>query len=62
MTFANQLFSYFPLLMTILTFAALGVFAHDTTVFTLLLVLAVLYVLPPIVQRIMLRCAIGGST
>jgi acetyltransferase-like isoleucine patch superfamily enzyme len=55
MTFANQLFSYFPLLMTILTFAALGVFAHDTTVFTLLLVLAVLYVFPPIVQRILLR-------
>src|SRR5262249_28731800 len=55
MTFANQLFSYFPLLMTVLTFAALGEFAHGPSVFALLLVLGVLYVFPPIVQRIVLR-------
>jgi hypothetical protein len=55
MTGFNQLFSYFPLLMTILTFAALGDFAHSPSVLSLLLLLGVLYVLPPFVQRILLR-------
>jgi hypothetical protein len=55
MTGANQLFSYFPLLMTFLAFAALGDFAHAPSVFTVILPLAVLYIFPPLVQRILLR-------
>jgi acetyltransferase-like isoleucine patch superfamily enzyme len=61
----NRLFSYFPLLMTVATFAALGVFARDPSIWTLLLLLSVLYVVPPIVQRVMFRWAplkLGVST
>lgn len=57
MTGVNRLFSYFPLLMTVLTFMALGVFGRWPTVWSLLLILFVLYVLPTIVHRIMLRWA-----
>jgi len=65
MSGANRLYSYFPLLMTFLTFAALGEFAHAPSAFTVILPLAVLYIFPPIVQRILLRWAklkIGVST
>ena len=53
----NRLFSYFPLLMTVASFAALGAFARSPSLWTLLLLLSVLYVLPPIVLRVMLRWA-----
>ena len=61
----NRFFSYFPLIMTALTFVALGAFGRDPSVWTLLLLLGVLYVLPPIVQRVMFRWApltLGVST
>ncbi len=57
MTFWDRLFSYFPLMMTVATFAALGVFAKWPDGWSLLLVFFVLYLLPPIVQRIMFRWA-----
>lgn len=55
MAFANRLFAYFPLLMTLLTFAALGAFAREPSFWTLLLLCGVIYLIPPIVQRILLR-------
>ncbi len=61
----NRLFSYFPLLMTVATFAALGVFARDPSIWTTLLVAAVIYIVPPLVMRIMFRWAplkLGVST
>ncbi|MBS0383859.1 MAG: acyl transferase, partial [Proteobacteria bacterium] len=61
----NRLFSYFPLLMTVATFAALGVFARVPSPWSLLLVFAVIYILPPVVQRVMFRWAplkLGVST
>ena len=61
----NRLFSYFPLLMTVATFAALGVFARDPSIWTTLLVAAVIYLAPPLVMRIMFRWAplkLGVST
>ena len=51
----NRLFSYFPLLMTVATFGALGVFARDPSVWTTLLVAAVIYIVPPLVLRVMFR-------
>src|SRR5574338_728457 len=57
MTAVNRLFSYFPLLMTALTFMALGVFGRWPTLWSVLLIVFVLYVLPPIVLRILLRWA-----
>jgi hypothetical protein len=53
----NRLFSYFPLLMTVATFAALGVFARDPSIWTTLLVAAVIYIAPPLVLRVMFRWA-----
>lgn len=55
MTGLNRLFSYFPLLMTVFTFMALGVFGRWPTFWSVLLIAFVLYALPPIVLRIMLR-------
>lgn len=57
MTAADRLFSYFPLLMTILSLAALGVFAQWPSGWTALLLLFILYLFPLIVQRVMLRWA-----
>lgn len=53
----NRLFSYFPLLMTLLSFAALGAFAREPSLWSFLLLAGVIYVIPPIVLRIMLRWA-----
>jgi acetyltransferase-like isoleucine patch superfamily enzyme len=61
----NRLFSYFPLLMTVATLAAVAAFAHDPSIWTLLLLFAVLYILPPTVQRVMFRWSplkLGVST
>ncbi|OQW61133.1 MAG: hypothetical protein A4S17_01895 [Proteobacteria bacterium HN_bin10] len=57
MTAADRLFSYFPLLMTALSLAALGVFAQWPSVWSAALLLFVLYGLAPIVQRVMFRWA-----
>jgi hypothetical protein len=57
MTGWDRLFSYFPLLMTAASFAALGVFAAWPSGWTVFLLLVVLYLLPPIVLRILLRWA-----
>lgn len=57
MTAADRLFSYFPLMMTAATFAALGVFAAWPSGWSALLLIFVVYFLPPIVLRIMLRWA-----
>ncbi|MGD9980407.1 MAG: hypothetical protein AB7H66_16175 [Hyphomonadaceae bacterium] len=55
MTAADRLFSYFPLLMTIASLAALGVFAQWPSLWSAILLLFVLYFVPPIAQRWMLR-------
>ncbi len=55
MTAADRLFSYFPLLMTVLSLAALGVFAQWPSLWSAALLLFVIYFLPPIVQRVTLR-------
>jgi len=57
MTAADRLFSYFPLMMTIVSLAALGVFAQWPSGWSALLLLFILYVLPPIVLRIVFRWA-----
>jgi len=57
MTAADRLFSYFPLLMTIVSLAALGVFAQWPSGWSALLLLFILYLFPPMVLRIMLRWA-----
>lgn len=57
MNAADRLFSYFPLMMTAAAFAALGVFAAWPSGWTVFLLLFVLYLLPPLVLRIMLRWA-----
>jgi hypothetical protein len=57
MTAADRLFSYFPLLMTALSLAALGVFAQWPSLWGAALLLLVLYALPPMVQRVMFRWA-----
>jgi acetyltransferase-like isoleucine patch superfamily enzyme len=57
MTAADRLFSYFPLLMTVLSFAALGVFAQWPSLWSAILLLFVVYFVPPIAQRWMLRWA-----
>jgi len=53
----NQLFSYFPLIMTAVTVIALGVFAAWTSGWTAIVLLAVIYLFPPIVLRIVHRWA-----
>jgi hypothetical protein len=57
MSAADRLFSYFPLMMTAASFTALGVFAAWPSGWTAFLLLFVLYLLPPMVLRIMLRWA-----
>ncbi|MBC7769271.1 MAG: hypothetical protein H7124_10835 [Phycisphaerales bacterium] len=57
MTTADRLFSYFPLLMTIVSLAALGVFAQWPSGWSALLLLVILYLFPPLVLRVMLRWA-----
>lgn len=57
MTAACRLFSYFPLLMTLLLLVALGLFAQWPSLWTAALVLFVIYIVPPMVQRVMLRWA-----
>ncbi|MCX7356753.1 MAG: hypothetical protein NT015_01175 [Alphaproteobacteria bacterium] len=57
MTPADRLFSYFPLLMTVLSLAAMGAFGRWPSLWTAALLLFVIFVLPPIVHRIMLRWA-----
>lgn len=57
MSRANRLFSYFPLLLTVAAFLALGVFAAWPNGATAFLVVFVIYLLPPMVLRIMLRWA-----
>lgn len=53
----NRLFSYFPLLITVAALMALGVFAAWTNGWSAMLVVFVIYFLPPMVHRIMLRWA-----
>lgn len=57
MTGADRLFSYFPLLMTVLSLAALGVFAQWPSVWSAILLLFIIYGLPPTVLRVMFRWA-----
>ncbi len=57
MSAANRLFSYFPLLITLAAVSALGVFAAWPNGWSALLVVFVVYLFPPMVQRIMLRWA-----
>lgn len=57
MTAADRLFSYFPLLMTVMSLTALGVFAQWPSVWSAAFLLFVVYFLPPIVQRVMFRWA-----
>lgn len=57
MTSTDRIFSYFPLLMTLAALAALGVFAAWTNGWSALLVLLVVYALPPLLLRIVLRWA-----
>jgi len=55
MNTANRLFSYFPLLMTVLSLAAMGMFGRWPSLWTAALLLFIIFFLPPIVQRVMLR-------
>lgn len=55
MNAANRLFSYFPLLMTVLSLAAMGMFGRWPSLWTAALLLFIIFFLPPIVQRVMLR-------
>jgi hypothetical protein len=57
MTAGDRLFSYFPLLMTVAVITALSVFAQWPNAWTVLLLLLVVYFLPPMVLRILLRWA-----
>jgi acetyltransferase-like isoleucine patch superfamily enzyme len=53
----NRLFSYFPLIMTALSFAALGAFAAWPSGWTTLMLIGVLYIFPPLLLRIVNRWA-----
>jgi acetyltransferase-like isoleucine patch superfamily enzyme len=55
MTAWDRLFSYFPLLMTAASFTALGIFAAWPSGWTVILLLFVVYGLPPTVLRVMFR-------
>lgn len=57
MTFADRLFAYFQLLITAAALAALGFFARYPSGWTALLLISVIYLLPPLVLRIVLRWA-----
>lgn len=52
MSAADRLFSYFPLLMTAAAFMAAGVFAAWPSGWTVLLLLGVIYLIPPLMLRI----------
>lgn len=54
---ANRLLSYFPLMMTAAAFMALGIFAAWPSAWSALLLVFVLYFLPPMVLRIVYRWA-----
>lgn len=54
MSAANRLFSYFPLLITLAAFTALGVFAWEPSWWSAALLIFVLYFAPPITLRIVL--------
>ncbi len=57
MTAADRVFSYFPLLLTAASFAALGVFAAWPNGWSALLLVFVIYLAPPMVLRILFRWA-----
>jgi hypothetical protein len=57
MTAEDRVFSYFPLMMTAAAFLALGVFAQWPSPLTVILVLFIIYALPPMVLRVMFRWA-----
>jgi hypothetical protein len=57
MTASDRLFSYFPLMMTACSFAALGVFAAWPSAWSAILLLFVVYIVPPMVERVTLRWA-----
>lgn len=57
MSAANRLFSYFPLLMTVAAFAALGVFSAWPSAWSAGLLVFVIYLLPPTILRIVYRWA-----
>ncbi len=55
MTAADRLFSYFPLLLTTASFAALGVFAAWPNGWSAFLLVFVIYLAPPMILRILFR-------
>ena len=55
MTALDRVFSYFPLLLTVASFTALGIFARHPSGWTVLLLIAVLYLVAPLTLRILLR-------
>lgn len=57
MTALDRLFSYFPLFLTLAASCALGVLAAWPSGWSIFLLIAVIYLLPPMVLRIMLRWA-----
>lgn len=57
MTAWDRIFSYFPLMMFVITLSALGVFAAWPSPWSAVLLILVIYFLPPMVQRIMFRWA-----
>lgn len=57
MSGADRLFSYFPLLMTIASVAALAIFAAWPSAWSVLLLIGVVYLLPPFCLRILNRWA-----
>jgi hypothetical protein len=57
MSGANRIFSYFPLLLTIGAFAALGVFAAWPNGWSGILLVFAIYVLPPMILRVVYRWA-----
>ena len=57
MTVADRLFSYFPLLLTAASFAALGVFAAWPNGWSAFLLVFIIYLLPPMILRILFRWA-----
>ncbi len=57
MTFADRIFAYFPLLITLAAFTALVMLAAWPSGWTVLLLVSVIYLLPPMVLRIVHRWA-----
>lgn len=55
MTTLDRVFSYFPLLLTVASFAALGVFARHPSPWSALLLIAVLYLIAPLSLRVLQR-------